>query len=72
MIDCLVWLIIYCVVIWLVFYIVETALQLIVSVTFPPKFYAILRLLLVLLVLLWFLDCVGLLPAPTLGHWRLH
>jgi hypothetical protein len=67
MILCLIWLLIYCIVGIIILYIVETALKMIAEV--PAQVYILLRLLGLLLILLWFLSCVGVLPhAGPLGR----
>jgi hypothetical protein len=65
MIECLIYLILYCIVAIIVLYVIETLLAL--FVVLPPPVPILLRLLGALLVLLALLQCLGLLS----GHGRL-
>ena len=60
MLHCLVFLLIYAIVAVLVVYILELILGQLISA--PPPIGLLIRCLVALLVLIWFLNCAGLLP----------
>jgi hypothetical protein len=69
MLDCVIYLIIYCIVAVIGLYVVEVVLQQFCAL--PPKILVLVRLLIGLLLLLWLLGCVGLLTGTPGGPWRL-
>jgi len=62
LLDCLLWLIISVIIAVIVLFIVEAVLHLLVA-PMPPQVVGLLRVLAALLVLIWFLGCMGLLPV---------
>jgi len=68
MLSCLIGLIIVVIVAVIILYVAETALAAIFPL--PPPIMTLIRLLVGLLVLLWFLQCIGILGGNnfTLAH----
>ena len=65
MIECLIGLIIIAIVLTIVFYIVQVAFSSLLIL--PPQVWVLIKLLVGLLVLLWFLGCIGIFPGVG-GH----
>ena len=61
MIECLIGLIIIAIVLTIVFYIVQVAFSSLLIL--PPQVWVLIKLLVGLLVLLWFLGCIGIFPG---------
>ena len=61
MLDCLIWLVILCIVAVIVLYVVETMLT--SFVTLPAQVFVLLRCLAALLVLVALLQCLGVLSG---------
>jgi hypothetical protein len=73
LIPCLIGLIIIAIVLAIVFYIIQVAFS--SMLVLPPQVWVLIKLLVGLLVLLWFLNCTGILAgfggAPGHGYgWR--
>ncbi len=64
LIPCLIWLLVYAIIAVIVIYIFEMILNMIFGAALPPQIFMLIRLLFVLLILVWFLGCVGLLSGP--------
>jgi hypothetical protein len=60
MLECLIVLIVYVIIAVIVLWVLETVIASF-GVAVPPPITTLIRLLLVLLVLIWFLNCIGLL-----------
>ena len=63
MIQCLILLVIYCIVAVIVLYVIETVLGLFLAL--PPQVFVLLRCLAALLVLVPLLQCLGVLSGST-------
>lgn len=63
MFDCLIWLVISCIVAVMVLYVLETVLGLFLAL--PSQVFVLLRCLAALLVLVTLLQCLGVLSGST-------
>lgn len=72
MLTCLIYLIIWCIIAIIVLYIFETVVAMFIAL--PSQVFVLIRLLVGLLVLLAFLNCVGLLGGayPLFPHGRVY
>jgi len=61
MVSCLVTLIIYCIVAVVLLWVIETILASFLAP--PPPIINLIRCLAVLLILVWMLDCLGIVPG---------
>jgi hypothetical protein len=66
MITCLITLIIYAIVCVILAWIIETLLNTFLAP--PPPIIALIRCLFGLLLLVWVLDCIGIVPGVFRGH----